>query len=317
MRPDALLDRCTFPTAGTPLTLAVSGGADSLALLVLAVAAGCDAEAVHVDHGLRPGSAAEADVVAAAAARYGARFRAEAVFVEPGPNLEARARAARWSVLPAEAATGHTLDDRAETVLVNLLRGAGTTGLGALRPGPRHPILALRRAETRALCAAEGLDPVADPSNDDPRFVRNRVRHEVLPMLADVAGRDPVPLLARQAELLADDADWIDALAAGLDPADPGALAAAAVPVARAAVRRWLRPTAAGQPPSAAAVERVLGVARGDAVATEVAGGWRVRRSRGRLHLDPPGAAAGDPPRSPTGEAAGDASGAGYGAPDG
>src|SRR5437588_12358639 len=77
----SLLPRTTFPPAGREVTCAVSGGADSLALLVLAVAAGCDVTAVHVDHGLRPGSTAEADVVRDAAARYGARFRAERVTV--------------------------------------------------------------------------------------------------------------------------------------------------------------------------------------------------------------------------------------------
>lgn len=286
---EGLLGRCTFPAAGEELTVGVSGGADSLALLVLATAAGCDVTAVHVDHGLRPGSAAEADVVAAAAERYGAAFRAERVDVADGPDLEARARAARHAVLGPDAATGHTLDDRAETVLINLLRGAGTTGLSALRPGPRHPILALRRAETVALCAAEELTPVEDPSNVEVRFWRNRVRHEVLPLLADIAGRDPVPVLARQADLLADDADLLAALAADLDPTDAKALAAAPVALARVAVRAWLRPTAAGQPPSAAAVERVLAVARGEVVATEVAGGWRIARSAGVLTLAPPG----------------------------
>ncbi|MDR3651210.1 MAG: ATP-binding protein, partial [Acidimicrobiales bacterium] len=83
----ALLDRCTFPAPGTPLTCAVSGGPDSLALLALAVAAGCDVTAVHVDHGLRPGSAAEAEVVAAAAVGLGAGFRGTRVEVGPGPNL--------------------------------------------------------------------------------------------------------------------------------------------------------------------------------------------------------------------------------------
>jgi tRNA(Ile)-lysidine synthase len=283
-----LLARCTFPAPGTVVVAGVSGGADSLALLVLACAAGCDVTAVHVDHGLRPGSAEEAAVVAAAAQRYGAAFRAETVAVADGPDLEARARAARWGVLGPDACTGHTLDDRAETVVLNLLRGAGTTGLGALRPGARHPILALRRAETRALCAAEGLTPVEDPSNDDPRFARNRVRHEVLPLLAEVAGRDLAPILARQAELLADDADLLSALAAELDVTDARALAAAPVALARAAVRAWLRPSAAGQPPSAAAVERVLAVARGEAVACEVAGGWRIHRSAGALSLAPP-----------------------------
>lgn len=283
-----LLARCRFPAPGTPVVAGVSGGADSLALLILARAAGCAVTAVHVDHGLRPGSADEATVVRAAAERYGAAFRAERVAVEPGSDLEARARRARGEVLGPEACTGHTLDDRAETVVINLLRGAGTTGLSSLRPGPRHPILALRRSETQALCAAEGLVPVADPSNDDPAFLRNRVRHEVLPLLAEVAGRDVVAVLARQAELLADDADLIDTLASTLDVTDARTLAAAPAALARAAIRAWLRPTAGGQPPSAAEVERILVVARGDAVACEVSGGRRVQRSSGRLSLAPP-----------------------------
>src|SRR5205085_1693216 len=114
-----LLDRCWFPPAGSEVTCAVSGGPDSLALLVLAVHAGCSVTAVHVDHGLRAGSDAEADVVAAAAHRFGARFRAERVAVGAGPNLEARARAARYRMLPSDVLTGHTADDQAETVLLN------------------------------------------------------------------------------------------------------------------------------------------------------------------------------------------------------
>src|SRR3954452_4130299 len=94
-----LLPRTTFPSPGTAVTCAVSGGADSLALLVLACAAGCRVTAVHVDHGLRQGSDREAEVVAEAARRVGAGFRSERVEVGHGPNLEARARAARFSVL--------------------------------------------------------------------------------------------------------------------------------------------------------------------------------------------------------------------------
>src|SRR3954468_66893 len=178
-----LLGRCRLPAAGTAVTCAVSGGADSLALLVLACAAGLDVAAVHVDHGLRPGSADEAPVVASAAARFGARFRAERVDVGDGPNLEARARAARYAVLPPDVLTGHTADDQAETVLVNLLRGAGIDGLAGMRQDGRRPLLGLRRRETRALCEQLGLPPVEDPSNDDARFVRNRVRHELLPLM--------------------------------------------------------------------------------------------------------------------------------------
>ena len=278
-----MLTRCTFPAAGTEVVAAVSGGADSLALLVLAVEADLRVTAVHVDHGLRPGSAAEADVVRDVAASLGAGFRAERVAVGAGPNLEARARAARRAVLPPDAMTGHTADDQAETVLLNLARGAGLDGVVAMRPGPTKPILALRRSETRALCASRGLVPVEDPSNDDPVHRRNRMRHEVLPLLDDVAGRDVAALLARTASLLGDDAALLDALAAELDPTDARALAAAPVPLARRALRRWL--TIDGYPPDAAGVERVLAVARGEIRATEVAEGMRVQRSAGRLVL--------------------------------
>jgi len=277
-----LLARCTFPPPGDPLVCGVSGGPDSLALLVLGTAAGCAVTAVHVDHGLRPRSAVEADTVAAAARRFGARFRAERVVVVDGPNLEARARAARFRALGPGAATGHTADDQAETVLANLLRGAGVHGLAGMRSGPTHPLLGLRRRETVALCRHLELAPVRDPSNDDPRFLRNRVRAELLPLCSEVAGRDVVPVLARQAGLLAGDADLLDSVADLLDPTDAAALAAAPPAQARRAVRGWL--AADGPyPPSADAVDRVLDVARLVIRATEVTGGVRVDRSHGRL----------------------------------
>ncbi len=310
-----ILPRCTFPAAGTPLTCAVSGGPDSTALLVLAVAAGCRVTAVHVDHGLRPGSADEAGVVADAARRVGAEFRALRVGVPPGPDLEARARAARYGVLPPEVATGHTMDDQAETVLAHLLRGSGLDGLAAMRPGPEHPLLGVRRAEAQAVCTAAGLHWLTDPTNEDPAHLRNRVRHELLPLCRSIAGREPVPLLARTADLCRDDAAFLEGLAAASlpDPEDARALGAAPAPLGRRAVRRWLRasgatpptggrPVGTGgtdapgagldrQPPSSGDVARVLAVARGLARATEVAGGWRVRRSAGRLRLSPPGPA--------------------------
>jgi tRNA(Ile)-lysidine synthase len=273
----------------------VSGGADSLALLVLAVAAGCEVTAVHVDHGLRDGSAAEAEVVAAAAERCGAAFRRERVVVAPGADLEARARAARRAVLPPGHATGHTAEDRAETVVLALLRGTGPDGLAALPPGPEHPIVGLRRAETHQLCADLGLDPVQDPTNADPRFRRNRVRHEVLPLLADVAARDVVPLLCRLADLAAADGALLDEAAAAAvpDPTDAKALAAAPDALARRALRSWLRRSTGAEqhPPDLAAIERVLAVARGDAVGAEVGGGLAVRRRDQRLWVqEPPGA---------------------------
>jgi len=296
-----LVGRCTFPPAGTPLVCAVSGGADSLALLVLAVAAGCRVTAVHVDHRLRPESSAESAVVVDAARRYGAEVRCVAAPVARGANEEARARSARRAALGSDAATGHTMDDQAETVLINLLRGAGTDGLAAMRPGVVHPLLGLRRSETRALCAAEGLQPVLDPSNQDLRYLRNRVRHQLLPLCSAMAGRDLVPVLARQAAVLAGESDLLQALAAAVDPTDSRGLAGIDPALARRAVRHWLR---AGQPypPDLASVDRVLAVARGAVRATEVAGGRRVSRRAGRLRVEPAlvgGSATGGPTVEP------------------
>ena len=277
-----LLARCTFPPSGSAVACAVSGGADSTALLVLAVAAGLSVTAVHVDHGVRPGSALEAEVVRSTAQLLGATFRAERVQLDDGPNFEARAREARYAVLPNGVLTGHTADDQAETVLVNLLRGAATSGLAGMRPGPQHPLLALRRADTVALCDAMGLQVVHDPSNLDPRHLRNRIRHELLPLMSELAARDVGHVLARQAALARDDDDLLERLASELDPTDARALAAAPVALARRAVRRWLTVT---HPPDAATVERVLAVARGEAIATEVGSGRRIARHRQRLSL--------------------------------
>jgi tRNA(Ile)-lysidine synthase len=283
-----LLSRTTFPPKGSRIDCAVSGGPDSLALLVLAVTAGCDVTAYHVDHGLRPGSADEADVVAEAASKLGASFVALQVECPAGPNLEARARKARQMVLPVGVATGHTADDQAETILLNLLRGAGLDGLSGMRPGPQHPILGIRRAETEELTGSLHLNVVRDPSNNDSRFRRNRVRHELLPLASEIAGRDLVALLCRQAALLADDAAMLDTLSSSIDPTSVAGVAAAPRPLARRALRSWLRTmTPDGQPPDAAAIDRLLEVVARERVAAEIVGGTRIRRSKGRLFADP------------------------------
>jgi tRNA(Ile)-lysidine synthase len=266
----------------------VSGGADSLALLALAVAAGLQVTAIHVDHGLRPNSDVEADTVKHAAARWGAEFRAERLVLDHGPNLEARARTARYTVLPTGVMTGHTADDQAETVLINLLRGSGLDGLAGMNPNaasPQRPIIALRRVETVALCSSLSIEPIVDPSNVDPRFRRNRIRSELLPLMNDIAERDLVDLLARQAHLLRDEAAALDRLAADLDPTDALGLATAAPAIARRALRGWLTPELGGRPPDSAAIERVLAVARGESIACELSEGVRIERHRQRLSV--------------------------------
>ena len=237
----------------------------------------------HVDHGLRAGSDREAEIVAELATSLSARFIAHSVSVEAGPNLEARAREARFSVLPNGVATGHTAEDRAATVLINLLRGAGSRGLSSLRPGPTHPILELRRAETVALCEALHLTCVVDPTNTSTEFLRNQVRRELLPKMEELASRDIVPLLNRSASVLGEEDAYLDelSLAAIPDPTDLKVLRAAPTVLVARRLRQHLAHH--GYAPSVAELGRVLQVVRGEVLACEVAGGRRVTRANQHL----------------------------------
>jgi tRNA(Ile)-lysidine synthase len=253
--------------------------------LVLASAANLNVTAWHVDHRLRENSHTEAALVAQLALQLGAHFESRTVTIEQGANTEARAREARYSVLPDGAMTGHTADDQAETILINLLRGSGTRGLAGMQPTAQRPLLHLRRSETQALCNALGIAVFNDPSNIDERFQRNRIRHEVLPLLESLSKRDLVPVLTRQADLLRDDDDLLNELASALDPTDALALARAPLALARRAIRSWLTNPLV---PDSATVERVLDVARGNTLACDIGLGRQVRRSQQQLRITEP-----------------------------
>ncbi|NNF56428.1 MAG: tRNA lysidine(34) synthetase TilS [Acidimicrobiales bacterium] len=279
------LTRCTFAPAGTAVRCAVSGGADSLALLVLAVSAGLDVTAVHVDHQLREESASEAKLVAEVAQRFGAQFESHTVSVDPdGPNLEERARIARHEVLGAGVLTGHTADDQAETVLLQLMRGAGIDGIAGMTPGRTKPLLALRRTETEAVCRQFEVTWFNDPSNEDRRFQRNRVRFELLPLMSRIADRDVVPLLARSSASAREARQALAELLPQGEPTDTRWLQTLSESQSRLTVRAWLE-RETGRPISSAATDRVMAVVHHTARATELEGGWSVRRSSGQLEL--------------------------------
>lgn len=215
---------------GSTVIVALSGGADSLALAAAtafeAPRRGLRAASVTVDHGLQDDSAE----VAARAARTAAELGLDPLVVrvdvagEGGP--EAAARDARYRVLREAAADvraaavllGHTLDDQAETVLLGLARGSGATSLQGMAPvredddGVRwvRPLLGVRRETTRVFCAASALDPWDDPHNLDDRYARVRVRERVLPVLEAELGPGIAEALVRTAEQLREDAEAFD-----------------------------------------------------------------------------------------------------------
>ncbi|HWL38551.1 MAG TPA: tRNA lysidine(34) synthetase TilS [Frankiaceae bacterium] len=207
----------------TPVTYAaVSGGADSLALLAAlaweAPRHDVTARCVTVDHGLRAGSAEQAARVVARA--HGLGVETTVVTVTPDGTDEDAARRARYAALDAlpegDVLLGHTRDDQAEQVLLGLARGSGARSLSGM-PERRgryvRPFLDLPRETTEAACAALGLEPWSDPANADLRYARNRARHVALPALEEALGPGVRDALARTAALLRDDADLLDEVA--------------------------------------------------------------------------------------------------------
>lgn len=196
--------------------LACSGGSDSTAMLhVLAglrEVHGCRLVAHGVDHGLRPAAAEELELVRELAVSLDVPFEQSLVEVAPGSNLQARARELRYEALRSAAsrvgassiATAHTADDRAETVIMRILRGAPAPGLAVLAPRSGdllRPLVRARRRDVALHLERHGLRHAADPSNLDARFVRVRVRREVLPLLEQLSPKVVESLAALADEL--------------------------------------------------------------------------------------------------------------------
>ena len=274
---------------GQLVLLWVSGGADSLCLLETMVRIRrlfrIRLAVFHLDHGLRDGSAADAAYVRRRAGVHGLEYHVAKPSGPPprGASVERWAREERRTAAAAVAeaigadrqALGHTMDDRAETVLLALVRGWGLDGLTGIEPVAGdlvRPLLDVRRAETVACCRALGLRPRVDVTNADTTFLRNALRHEALPALARATDRDVIGTIARTAELLRADAHLLDELAAGFAETvvtstadgvllDASALRDLAVPMASRVVRRAFAD--AGLAWTEKAIEAVLDLASG------------------------------------------------------
>lgn len=276
---------------GDRVLVAVSGGRDSVVLLDLL----CETAGVHgarlelgtVDHGTRAGSAGDADFAAALGAARGLPVHRFALGLGAGAS-EATCREARYAALrsvgAARVAVAHHRADQAETVLLRLLRGTGPAGLAAMRPRAGdlvRPLLGLDPGDLAAWAASRGLGWREDPSNGDPRHLRNRVRAELLPLL-EALRAGAVAALCRTAALCAEQADALDAAAPPLrDPLDVGALREASPAVARREVLRALPGLEHRH------VDHLLELARGTRRAVTLPGGRRAVVSAGRVRTSP------------------------------
>ena len=290
------LEALGIPSADDTLVVALSGGADSVALTdalsTLSRVEGFRLVAAHLDHGLRPESGDDAAYCATFCRDLGVAFRVGRAEVRARARrehsgLEDAARRERYSFLrrvkEEEGATAiavaHTRDDQAETLLLRLLRGAGSTGLGAMRAQSGdviRPLLGLSRKAVRRHLEARGLGWREDPTNADPAFLRNRVRHELVPLLEARFNPRLRETLARTASLLADDAALLSEMAdrlwqrAGRIEAGEAIvlrdeLARAPRPLARLALRRALTEAGGLAGVGSVHVEKLLELARSKA----------------------------------------------------
>jgi tRNA(Ile)-lysidine synthase len=199
---------------GRTLVAAVSGGGDSQAMLHvlsrLSGELGFALTAHGVDHGLRPAASAELDLAQRLACELGVPFERTRLEIQAGGNLQARARAERYAALRRAAArfggaviaTAHHADDRAETVLLRMLRGSGPRGLSVLEPHSGdlvRPLIRATRDDVRAHLARHALPYAEDPSNSNRAFSRVRVRSELMPLLRELS-----PQIVRHLNALAD-----------------------------------------------------------------------------------------------------------------
>jgi tRNA(Ile)-lysidine synthase len=219
---------------------------------------GLSVEVATLDHGLREQSAAEVEGVVGAARRLGLVAHARTLALPPGAGIEGRGREVRYAALEAIRverhlgliATAHTASDQAETVLMRLARGAALGGASAIQartPTLIRPLLALTRAEVIEYLRALGQSWVEDPMNEDPKFLRVRVRRELLPLYEATAGPRVARHLARFAQYAAEDEALLDRQAgaalervsgpAGLDALGVDALER---PIRRRVIARWL-----------------------------------------------------------------------------
>ncbi|RVW06664.1 tRNA lysidine(34) synthetase TilS [Rhodococcus spongiicola] len=296
-----------YEPAGT-VVVALSGGADSLALTAAAVVEAPSVRALVVDHQLQDGSGLVAATAATRALDLGcARADVVPVDVAASGGLEAAARSARYAALDAgrgghPVLLGHTLDDQAETVLLGLARGSGgrsIRGMAEYDAPWGRPLLTVRRETTRRACAELALEPYEDPHNSDPGFARVRLRTEVLPLLEDTLGGGVAAALARTAGQLREDGEVLDtlarqALASARDGDDLLVESLREIPVAvrRRVLRAWLldRGAKALTDKQLRAVDDLIGHWRGQGGVAVGGGGPGVRlvasRSRGRLSAD-------------------------------
>lgn len=222
------ISRHAMVAAGDTVVVGVSGGADSVALLhalvMLAPSLRLRVRILHVDHGLRAESPRDADFVRRVGTRLGVPVEVARVTVGGG-SPEAAARAARYAALEAAAdqdggariALGHTADDQAETVLMRVLEGSGVRGIAgipAVRGRIIRPLIDARRADVVAHLEQAGLPWIEDPSNRDLRFLRNRIRHQILPVVAAACEGDVVASLTRVGRLARETIDTVDRMAA-------------------------------------------------------------------------------------------------------
>ncbi len=274
------------------LAVALSGGADSAALLLLCRNAEREVTAVHVNHSL-----ASSDVMEQAARAIASHLEVpidvSTVEVPAGPSPEAQAREVRYGVLEKTGRptlTAHSADDVAETIVMNLIRGTGTAGVLGIPhhrpPNVFRPLLAVRRSTLREIATLADLPFVDDPMNSDLGLTRNRVRTRLIPTITEF-NPSFVEAALRLGDAIAADGRYLDEITpelAATDPLPAAVLATLPEPIANRALMAWLR--GQGIEVSAELMDRAWRVVTGEAAVEDLSGGLSLRRVGALVHVE-------------------------------
>ena len=286
-----------LPLKNSKNLIACSGGADSIALALIAVNEGLDFALVYVEHNINKSTRACEDIVKDLSEKLDVEFFVKHVYLEIDKtmsNIEARARDARYIALEQVrkenkfdfVLTAHHLDDYVETFLINLMRGAGSSvaSLSSKRQNIVRPILHFRKNQLENIVEKSDIEYFSDPSNDSDSFVRNRVRKELIPLMDEISNRDVSPLISKAGQHISRDQKFISTLGAQSWPIDDDtstiSLQKLNPAIQNHAIRSWLM----GDMPSTKELTNILAVVNHKITKTQISGDRTIWRKDAMLY---------------------------------
>lgn len=261
------------------LNLAVSGGADSVALMCIVYHLGRTASVHHVNHGIRDASNDEAKIVQELAENFQFDFFLYETTIG-FQNMEENARQARQDFLPEDVLTAHSFEDKVETVIMNFMRGATSKGFS---PMTDKPLINITANELDSIVVYYDVSPCVDSTNFTQEHVRNRVRHELIPLMTDISGTNIAKPIIRNSQIALEESEYLDQIASKIDITQCKTAKTENIVILRRATRMWIEENISHKY-SEVNITNLVSVVQGETLGTQIAG-KTIRRQNNQLHI--------------------------------